>query len=423
MALDMQDIIANNRPDLAPYQDLYKWFHANPELSFQETETAAKIHSELSKLGSFDLFPRIGKTGLAAVCKNGTGKIVLLRADIDGLPVEEKTGLEYSSRKTMQDIEGNEKPVMHACGHDMHITSLLAAAHLLVKAKDQWTGTLVLVFQPAEERGAGAQAMVDDGLYLKVPVPDIVLGGHVMPYRTGTLGTRRGTMACAADTFAVTLHGRGGHASQPHRTIDPVVMAAHIIVRLQTVASRETDPSDHAVVSVGTVHAGSVENIISDVAKLSLDIRTLNPKTRDRVLNSVKRIVEAESEASNAPKPPDFVRTRTFPFLQNDEDVTAKLEKSFSEHFPTGENGYSSAALRLGGSEDFGVLATAVNRPACFWTYGGVDPDVWARADKHDRILEDIPVNHSPFFAPVIMPTLQVATDAYAVAALTWLAR
>jgi amidohydrolase len=230
-------------------------------------------------------------------------------------------------------------------------------------------------------------------------------------------------MACAADSFALTLHGRGGHGSQPHRTVDPIVLAAHTIVRLQTIASRETDPSDLSVVSVGAIQAGDAENVISDVAHLKLNIRTINPKTRERVLSGVKRIVEAESVASNAPKPPEFKPTTKFPFLHNDEDVTAKLESTFTEHFPTNENGYSAAALRLAGSEDFGILATAVNRPACFWTYGGIDPDVWDAAEKNDRILEDIPVNHSPYFAPVIMPTLQVAVDAYAVAALTWLGK
>jgi metal-dependent amidase/aminoacylase/carboxypeptidase family protein len=177
------------------------------------------------------------------------------------------------------------------------------------------------------------------------------------------------------------------------------------------------------VVTVGAIHAGDAENVISDVAHLKIDIRTIDPKTRERVLSSVKRIVEAESTASNAPQPPDFKRTRTFPFLHNDDDVTAKLESSFTAHFPTTEDGYTSTAPRLGGSEDFGILATAINRPACFWIYGGIGAEVWDKAEKEDRLLEDIPVNHSPFFAPVIMPTLQVGIDAYAVAALTFLAK
>lgn len=198
-------------------------------------------------------------------------------------------------------------------------------------------------------------------------------------------------------------------------------MAAHTIVRLQTITSRETDPSDLSVVSVCAINAGDAENIISDVAHLKLDIRTLNPTTRDRVLSGVRRIVEAESLASNAPKPPEFKQTRTFPFLLNDDDVTAQLETTFAQHFPTSEKGYNPTAPRLAFSEDFGILATAVNRPACFWAFGGVDPDIWDKAQAQGRVLEDIPVNHSPYFAPVIQPTLKTGADAYAVAALTFL--
>lgn len=303
----------------------------------------------------------------------------------------------------------------------MHITALLAATHLLVQARDHWTGTLTLCFQPAEERGAGAQAMVDDGLYLKVAVPDIVLGGHVMPFRAGYIGTKRGLMASAADSFALTLHGRGGHGSQPHRTVDPIVMAANTITRFQTIVSRETDPADSSVVTVGSIHAGDAENIISSRADLKLNIRTISPESRKRVIASIKRIINAESAASNAPLPPDLTPTSSYPFLTNDDDVTQKLEESFAEHFHQGPHGYDASTLRLGGSEDFGVLATSVNRPCSFWSFGGVDPASWDKAEAEGRLLEDVPINHSPFFAPVVQPTLRVACDAYAVAALTWL--
>jgi amidohydrolase len=415
--VNISSLISEHRPNLSSYTDLYKHFHANPELSYLEHETAAKIIELLKELGTFEVFPDIS-TGLAAVFKNGTGKTVLLRADIDALPVQEKTGFEYASTKTMKNLDGVEKPVMHACGHDMHMTSLLAAAELLLDAKDSWSGTLILCFQPAEERGSGAKSMVEAGLYSKVPTPDIVLGGHVMPFRTGTIGTKRGMMASAADSFAVTLYGRGAHGSQPHRSVDPIVMAAHTIIRLQTIPSRETNPSDLSVMTVGAVHAGDVENIIPDTAELKLDTRTIDPTTRDRVISSMKRIIEAESQASNAPKPPTITRTREFPFLHNDEDATSALEKSFSAHF---SDAYDLDAPRLGGSEDFGDLATAINKPSVFWAYGGTDPAIWDKAEKAGRLTEDIPINHSPYFAPAIMPTLQVAVDAYAVAALTWL--
>ncbi|KIW03925.1 uncharacterized protein PV09_04766 [Verruconis gallopava] len=414
----ISSLVASHRPSLDPYIELYKHFHRNPELSYQEHETAAKIIELLKELGSFEIFPNIS-TGLAAVCKNGPGKTVLLRADIDALPVQEKTGLEYASTKKMKNLEGAEKSVMHACGHDMHITSLLAAAKLLTSCRDAWSGTLILCFQPAEERGSGARAMVAAGLYTKyVPVPDVVLGGHVMPFRTGTIGTRRGMMASAADSYAVTMYGRGAHGSQPHRSVDPVVMAAHTVVRLQTIPSRETDPSDLSVVTVGAINAGDAENIIPETAELKLDTRSISPVTRERVLASLTRIVNAEAQASNAPRPPTITKTREFPFLHNDDDATAAIESSFATHFG---DAYDANAPRLGGSEDFGELATAVNKPAVFWAYGGIDPALWDKAEKAGTLTEDIPVNHSPYFAPTVMPTLQIAVDAFAVAALTWL--
>ncbi|OCL13743.1 metal-dependent amidase/aminoacylase/carboxypeptidase [Glonium stellatum] len=416
-------LVQTHRPDLKPYESLYQHFHSNPELSFLEKATATTIHSHLSKFQEFEVFPGIGGHGLAAVFKNGPGKIVLLRADIDGLPVEEKTGLPYASRVRMLDIEGTEKPVMHACGHDMHITGLLAAADTLVRAKKEWEGTLLLVFQPAEEKGAGARAMVNDGLYKKVPVPDVVIGAHVVSYRAGTIGTRRGLMACAADSFNLTIRGRSGHASQPHRCIDPIVFAASTIMRLQTIPSREIDQSDLAVITVGSIHAGDAENIIPEKADLKINVRTIDPQTRSRVLSSIKRIVNAEAVASNAPSDPELTATTTYPFTFNDDDVTAALEGTFQTHFKPGNHGYDLNCPRLSMSEDFSVLATAVDKPAAFFIYGGVDKEVWDQAEKDGRLLEDIPVNHSAFFAPVIQPTLQVAVDGYAAAALTWLAK
>ncbi|KAF1980929.1 metal-dependent amidase/aminoacylase/carboxypeptidase [Aulographum hederae CBS 113979] len=410
-----------NRPPLASYEELYKHFHSHPELSFREKETAARIKQELKKLPEYAIHSDIGGHGLAAVFHNGTGTTVLLRADIDGLPVEEKTGLPYASKARMKDSDGEEKPTMHACGHDMHITSLLTAAELMVKAKEEWSGTLILCFQPAEEKGGGATAMVEGGLYDKVPIPDIVLGGHVMPHRAGTIGTRRGLMACAADSFHCTLHGRGGHASQPHRTCDPVVMAASIITRLQTIVSREVDSADSAVVTVGAVKAGDAENIIPDRADLKINVRTIDPDTRESLLKSLERIIRAECEASNAPAPPELTSTTSFPFTVNDAQVTEKLESTFSHHFRDGPHSYDSDVPRLAGSEDFGILATAIGKPSCFFTYGGVDSETWDKAEKKKKILENIPVNHSPLFAPVIQPTLRVAVDGYAVGALTWL--
>ncbi|KAH0354382.1 metal-dependent amidase/aminoacylase/carboxypeptidase, partial [Aureobasidium melanogenum] len=415
-------VVSSHRPDLEQdYVPLYKHFHANPELSHQEKETAAKIAEHLGQTcPEVDLHTGIGGHGLAGVLKNGSGPTVLLRADIDGLPVEEKSGLAWASKKRMVDLEGVEKPTMHACGHDIHITSLLAAASLLYKSRDSWSGTLIFCFQPAEEKGQGAQAMVDDGLYDKVPIPDVVLGGHVMPMRAGTLGTKRGLMASSADSLKVTLHGKGGHASQPHRLVDPVVMAASTVMRLQTIVSREVDPADNAVVTCACIIAGDAENVVADNAILKLDLRAVNAETRSKVLSSVKRVVNAESMASGAVQDPTFETIRNFPLTINDDEVTQRLEESFGEHFGTDDNSYTSSAAKLGGSEDFGILATAIGKPSSFWTYGGTDPELWDKVAAEGR-PGDVPINHSALFAPVIMPTLQVAVDAYAVAALTWL--
>ncbi|KAF2032239.1 metal-dependent amidase/aminoacylase/carboxypeptidase [Setomelanomma holmii] len=419
----IKDTVSSSRPDLKSYEELYKWFHANPELSFHEEQTAAAIVKHLQTFNEFDIHSPIGGHGLAAVLKNGSGKTVLLRADIDALPVAEKTNLPYASIKVMIDRdEGVEKNVMHACGHDMHITSLLAAAETLVKCKDAWSGTLILVFQPAEERAGGAQAMVDDGLYDKVPVPDVVVGAHVMPERAGVIGTKRGLIASSADRFKLKIEGRQAHASTPHRSIDPIVQAAATVTRLQTVVAREVDPLDFAVVTVSAFHAGDAENIIPTEANLKLDIRAATASTREHVLNSVKTIINAEAAASSNPNQPVLTPTTNFPLLFNDADVTGALEKSFAEYFEPGKHSYQDDIARLQGSEDFGILATAIGKPSCFFLYGGIDPEVYDKAEK-DGKMKELPGNHSPFFAPIIQPTLTRGVDGYVVAALTFLGK
>ncbi|TKA71520.1 hypothetical protein B0A55_06117 [Friedmanniomyces simplex] len=425
----IHELVEKHRPDLTSYQDLYKHFHANPELSNQEHKTAATIARHLTDniSSDFDVRTGIGGTGIAALYFNGSGPTVLLRADFDALPVEERTGLPYASKKRMVDADGVEKPVMHACGHDMHITSLLAAAELLVSAKASWNGTLLLIFQPAEERGTGAQAMVDDGLYSPqkhaVPIPDICLGAHVMPFRAGVIGTRRGLCATSADSLRIVLHGRGGHASMPHHLVDPVVLAASTVLKLQTIVSREVDPWDTAVVTVASLQAGDAENIVVDDARLAVDVRCTNPATREKIRKSIKRIVDAESLAGNAVKAPSYTITRTFPLTVNDADVTARLEETFSAHFPVDKQNYTTEVAKLGGSEDFPILATAVGKPYSFFMYGGTDPEVWDRCEAEGTLGEEVPINHSSLFYPVIMPTLRVALDGYAAGALTWLVK
>jgi amidohydrolase len=414
----LSDLLKSASLDLASYEDLYKHFHAHPELSLQEKVTSETVAAHLSQLKAYELHTHIGGYGLAGVFRNGPGKTVLLRADMDALPVKELTGLPYASSVTMRDSDGNEKPVMHACGHDMHMTCLLAAAELLVKIKHEWSGTLIVVFQPNEERGGGAQAMVDDGLYSKIPMPDYVLGQHVMRMRAGSIGSRPGTIMAAADSCKITLFGRGGHGSTPHQTVDPVLLAAHVVLRLQNIVSREVDPSDVAVVTVGSLQAGQTENIISDRAEIGIDFRSVKLETRQQIISSIKRIVEAECLASGSPKPPVITPTRRFPPTTNDKYAATQLAASFADHF---EEDFDGDIPRTNVAEDFSTLATSQGVPSSFWLFGGIDPELWDKAQGDDALVQQIPGNHSALFAPVIQPTMKTGTDALCLAALTFL--
>ena len=345
----------------------------------------------------------------------------MLRADMDALPVEELTGLEYASKKREVDsADGVEKPVMHACGHDMHVTCLLGAAEQLAQIRDSWSGTLVVLFQPNEERGGGAKAMVDDGLYERVPVPDVVLGQHVMPQRAGRALVREGTMMAAADSFKVTLFGRGGHGSMPQQCIDPVVLASHVVLRLQGIVSREVDPAEPAVVTVGSLQAGETENVIADRAVLRLNVRSQSEGTRAEILGSIKRIVKAECDASGCTKEPLIEETTRFPMTINDAEVTRNVKQSLGAFF---QDDFDPDSRTSNASEDVSVLATSVNKPCCFWFFGGIEEKKWDKAEKEGRLMKDIPTNHSAYFAPVIQPTLKVGINALCVSALTFLSK
>jgi hippurate hydrolase len=342
---------------------------------------------------------------------------VLLRADMDALPVQERTELPYASEVVARDADGDEVPVMHACGHDVHVACLLGASALLANAQRDWQGKVVVLFQPAEELGDGARKMVDDGLADMVGHVDVAFAQHVLPFPSGLVGTRPGSTLSAADSMRITVYGRGAHGSMPQASVDPVVLAAMIVVRLQTVIAREIAPTEPAVLTVGSIQAGTKSNVIDDHAVLQLNLRSYDDETRGAVLDAIKRIVIAECQASRSPRDPDFELFDRFPPTQNDPETTARLRAAFDAVF---RDRAQDLPLQSA-SEDFSDIPNALSVPYTYWGIGGTDPDSYQRAASARRISEDVPVNHSPAFAPVIQPTLDTGTRAMVTAALAWL--
>jgi amidohydrolase len=401
-------------------EDAYRDLHTHPELSFAEHRTADLAAAWLTGRG-YEVTQGNGGTGLTGVLRNGDGPVVLLRADMDGLPVLERTGLPYSSVARGRDDEGNDVPVMHACGHDVHVTCLLGASAVMAEDRSSWQGTLVVLFQPAEELGKGASAMVDDGLYDRVPRPDVVMGQHVAPIPAGLIGLRQGPAFASADSLRITMYGLGGHGSRPEATVDPVVMAAATVMRLQTLVSREVAGTDMAVVTVGALRAGTKSNIIPDRAELLVNIRTFEPAVRERVLGGIRRIVEAESRASAAPRDPDIEPMESLPAVINDHEAVARTRPALEAVVGAGRVVDPGPVT---GSEDVGLLAAAASAPCVFWLLGGADPAPFTSA--HDiadirAVMRGIPSNHSPAYAPVIQPTLRIGVEALLTAARTWL--
>ena len=384
---------------------LYLDLHQNPELSSHEIQTAAKLAGRLRSL-SYAVTEHVGGTGIVAILKNGTGPTVMLRTELDALPVEEKTGLSYASKVHAQDDAGHDVPVMHACGHDLHMASILGTAEIMARSKDTWHGTLMLIGQPAEETAGGAKSMLADGLFTRFPRPDVAVALHVgntLP--AGVVGITPGVYNTNADSLRITIYGKGGHGSAPHTAIDPIVIAARTIVALQTITSREVKPGEMAVVTVGYVHAGTKNNIIPDQAELGLTVRTNNPEVRKQVLAAIARITKAEAEAGNAPRPPLVEHTESTDFVYNDPAL-AQRQRSVLEAALGKNNVVIEGPITP--SEDFSFFVEQ-GIPGFYFSLGGADPEKFAQAKADGTML---PSNHSPLFAPDVDPAMHTAITA-----------
>ncbi|HYK41617.1 MAG TPA: amidohydrolase [Thermoanaerobaculia bacterium] len=393
---------------------LYIDLHRNPELSLHEEKTAAKLAERLRAAG-YEVTEHVGGHGIVAVLKNGAGPTLWLRTDLDALPLKEQTGLPYASTVTTKSDAGETVGVMHACGHDVHMVSWLGAATLLAKAKDRWHGTLVFVGQPAEELLAGAQAMIKDRILERFPKPDFIVGLHDTNFLpAGHVGIVSGAASAASNAVDITFYGKGGHGAQPHRTIDPVLMAARAVVTLQMIVSREVNPFDPAVVTVGTFHGGTKRNIIADEAKLELTVRSYKPEVQKQILAAIERIAKAEAAAARAPKEPSVVviAGEASEVVFNDPALAARLTTSLRKRM--GEGNVVPVEPTTG-SEDFGVFGRVANAPSIQLRLGMVEPAEFAKTKAEGRL---VPGPHSALFAPDRERTLRGGVAAFTFAAL-----
>jgi hippurate hydrolase len=384
---------------------MYVDLHQHPELSGEETHTAAKLATDLRGLG-YTVTERVGGTGVVAILKNGAGKTVLLRTELDALPVEEQTGLAFASKVHAKDSTGRDVPVGHMCGHDLHMSALVATAGIMAHSRGSWHGTLILIGQPAEETIAGAKAMVEDGLFTRFPRPDAVLALHVgneLP--AGKVGVTSGIYDSNADSIRITIYGKGGHGSAPHTTVDPIVIAARTVLTLQTIVSREVKPGEFAVVTVGYITAGTKNNIIPDHAELGLTVRTYKADVRKRVLDAITRIADAEAQAAGAPRAPTIERYETTDAVYNDPALTQRL-RTVLEGALEKDNVVSSEPITA--SEDFSVFV-GQGIPGFYLSLGGADPQKYEQAKASGTQL---PSNHSSLFAPDVDPAMHTAITA-----------
>jgi hippurate hydrolase len=391
--------------------ELYLDLHRSPELSQQETATAAKLAARLRTLG-FEVAERVGETGVVGVLSNGDGPVVMLRTDLDALPVEEKTGLPYASRATGRNDDGQPIPVMHACGHDLHMTVWMGAATLLARAKGSWRGTLVFVGQPAEEKGAGAEKMLKDGLFARFPRPTYAVALHVTPeLPAGGVGVTPGAAFASVDSVDVTIHGKGGHGAMPHRTIDPILIAARTVVGLQALISREKDPFEPAVVSVGSFQAGAKHNVIPPEAKLKITVRAYREEVRQKLLEGIRRVAAGEAMVAGAPVPPDVTVVESTPGVVNDVPLTGRLRGAFSAALGAANvSDFPPASV----SEDFALYGREGVPASMFWL-GVANPAALAEAKGAGRAL---PPLHSAEFCPDYAPSIRTGVTALVAAAL-----
>jgi amidohydrolase len=415
---------ASGSPALKPleaiYPDLdalYVDLHQTPELSLHEEKTSAKLADRLRALG-YDVTDHVGGFGVVAILKNGKGPTVLVRADMDALPVAERTGLPYASKVTTKDDAGDVVPVMHACGHDIHVTSLVGAATLLARAKNRWRGTLVLVGQPAEEGGGGAGNMLKDGFLKRFPKPDFAIAFHDEPrLPAGKIGYTPGFAMANVDSVDITIYGRGGHGSAPQNTVDPILIAARTVVSLQTIVARENDPLDPAVVTVGSIHGGTKHNIIPDEVKLQLTVRTYKDSVRKKILASIARIVKSEAAAAGAAKEPLVVAEAGGDATYNDPLLTRRVASALTTAFG------ASRVVELPpvmASEDFGQFGRAAAAPSLLFWVGATPPQKFEAA--HGDVTR-LPGLHSSEFAPDKEPTIKTGVSALTVAAMELLGK